>query len=287
MIFMDKEELIIKVKDSLNNGIDPERVNMGTFETYLIRGNEHKPIAIFKPGLIREKEEPLRECAAYNLDYQNFAGVPLTTIVTLTHSVFGTRLGSCQAFCEGYSIREGCIPSLDPQSVRRIAILDIRLLNIDRHPNNFLILGTKLIPIDHHLVLPSHFGTCCFAWSDWAAAQTPFSEEERKYVAKLNPENDRRLLLEMGIDLPATNLCFFATHLLKEGIKAGLSAYELSFFFEMRRQSVLLSHFKEIIKNAGYKDRQQLDMHFLEKVKELVSYRQFNRDAILNDNKIF
>lgn len=268
---MHSSELISKVEESLNNNINPEKINIGTFETYLIKDLEHKPVAIFKPGLFRKKEEPLREYAAYNLDYQNFAGVPITTIVTLTHPLFGTRLGSCQAFCNGYSINKSLVPSLDPQSIRRVATLDIRLLNIDRHPNNFLIVKDKLIPIDHHLALPSHFGTCCFAWSDWIGADTPFSDEEKKYIEKLDPQQDRKLLLEMGIDLAASNLCFFATFLLKEGVKAGLTAYDLSLFFEMRRQSDLLLRLKKIMKRAGYQHRQQLDNHCFDEIKELIN----------------
>ncbi len=241
--------------EALNKGFHPERINVGTFETYVLRDDLGLPFAIFKPGLFDIEREIRREFAAYALDYENFAGVPYTIITTLSHPLFGTRKGVCQAFFPGHPVTNEEISFIDHASVRRVAIFDMRFLNIDRHQSNLLVSNSKVIPIDHHLMLPSHFGTCFFSWSNWKAAHTPFSEDEARYVANLNPEKDRAILLEeIGIDLVAANLCFFATTLLKIGVELKLTAHQLSFFFEARHSTKLLDHFKKLLKEVDYKN---------------------------------
>jgi hypothetical protein len=227
-----------------------------------MKDRHRNPCVIFKPSL-RQEDETIKEYAAYLLDYKHFAMVPETVIASFEHEILnGYKKGSCQLFFPGNAISQDNITYINEQSVRRIASLDIRLLNIDRNINNFLIddRGT-LIPIDHNLILPNHFGECFFAWADWKAAQTPFSKKEKEYLLSLNPKKDRELLLNIGVDLLAANLCYFATAALQIGVALGLTAHQLAFFFEMRRSRAeseflpwALPFFKDIVKSTGYRD---------------------------------
>ena len=230
------KKTIAEIKYALKNGVAPEKIKTGTFDTYIMKDRYRNPCAIFKPAL-KQEEEIIKECAAYLLDYKNFAGVPETVIVYFEHEMFnGCKKGSCQLFFHGKALTQDNVTHICAHSVRRIASLDIRLLNIDRNINNFLIdsLGT-LIPIDHNLILPNHFGECFFAWADWKEAHTPFSKKEKKYLLSLNPKKERELLLNIGLDPLAANLYFFSTVTLQIGVALGFTAHQLSFFFEMRR----------------------------------------------------
>lgn len=262
------------INNVLKNGGLLERINIGSFETYLIKNSKGTPLAIFKPGVIHEEKEVKRELAAYSLDYQHFANVPKVIIMTLSHPLIGTRLGSCHTYCLGHQIEKSDISQIHAFSIRRIAILDIRLLNIDRHINNFLVENKRLIPIDHHLVLPSYFGVCHFEWSYWEESKTPFSEEEKNYIESLDPVEDRKTLLdEIGIDLPAANLCFFATNLLKEGARRGLTPYHFSFFFELKKdiEPIYYNFFKKLVNDAGYETQYKLDpLYYSIGIKKLI-----------------
>ena len=93
-------------------GLKPQLTNDGTSGTYFLRGPSKKPMAVFKPideeafapnnprdyvgafgqmtfrkGVL-SGEACIREVAAYLLDYHNFSGVPVTTMVEATHDSF-------------------------------------------------------------------------------------------------------------------------------------------------------------------------------------------------------
>mmetsp|Transcript_6515 Transcript_6515/g.5854 ORF Transcript_6515/g.5854 Transcript_6515/m.5854 type:complete len:108 (-) Transcript_6515:1032-1355(-) len=82
------------------------------------------------------------------------------------------------------------------EDVRKIAILDLRLINCDRNEGNILVKKEKgkckLIPIDHGLILPSVFEACTYdlIWMDWEHVEQPWTEEELEYLSKINPKED-------------------------------------------------------------------------------------------------
>jgi hypothetical protein len=236
------------INELLSAGFIAKKIETGSFETYYIYDLENKPIAIFKP-IKFQKEEATKEIAAYLLDHEGFARVPKTEIVKLYHPLFGWKRGSYHTFSEGKVLDVSEIPHLLPEEVRRIAILDLRLLNLDRHGGNLLLKNQTLVPIDHHLVLPLSFFTCYFAWSDWEQSKTPFSEMEKEYILKLDPEKDRRRILELGLPLASANLSYSATQLLQEGVKAGLTAYDLSLCFEKRKKHAAYDLFKHYLRD--------------------------------------
>lgn len=116
-------------------------------------------------------EGAFREVAAYILDHPvsdsksghsvGFSGVPPTTLVRTLHRGKSFKIGSLQMFMENNGSTEDMGPRPFPvKEVHKIAVLDIRLANADRHAGNILVCkegeggNYKLIPIDHGYCLP-------------------------------------------------------------------------------------------------------------------------------------
>lgn len=140
------------------------------------------PLSVDGEGLkkgTRVGEGALRECAAYILDHpkngrrsfvgelKGFAGVPPTYMVRCLHKGFNhpgtvkSKVGSLQMFTENEGSCEDMGPSAFPtEEVHKIAVLDMRMANADRHAGNILVSKDddhsriSLIPIDHGYCLP-------------------------------------------------------------------------------------------------------------------------------------
>lgn len=153
-----------------------------TDEEPMAMNNPHAlPVSFNGEGLkkgTRVGEGAYRECAAYLLDHpksgrrsfsgqvNGFAGVPPTTLVKCLHSRFhnpegvNVKLGSLQMFMENDGSCEDIGPGTFPvEEVHKIAVLDMRLANADRHAGNILMHKLEdgqslLIPIDHGYCLP-------------------------------------------------------------------------------------------------------------------------------------
>ncbi len=130
--------------------------------------------------------------------------------------------------------------------VHKIAILDLRLLNIDRNTQNILVQkvprkikknGTiqkvnvlKLIPIDHGLCIPDNLEVCNFdlCWLDWRQASQPFSDKTMKYIQKINPIKDIRKIEKIFKFRPIClrNMRISCT-LLKRGAEQGLNLKQI------------------------------------------------------------
>ena len=88
------------------------------------------------------------------------------------------------------------------QNIQSIALLDIRLFNLDRHENNLLVCSSwshsctlsshHVIPIDHGYCLPRKttrvFPQWC--WLHWNHSKVPLSQEMKDYLLHLDIEND-------------------------------------------------------------------------------------------------
>ncbi|CAF1709066.1 BnaC03g56630D [Brassica napus] len=215
--------------------------------------------ALGQPGLkrsVRVGETGYREVAAYLLDKDGFAKVPPTALVKISHSIFNvnngvkggskrmekmlvSKIASLQQFiAHDYDASEHGTSSFPVSSVHRVGILDIRILNTDRHSGNLLVrkldgVGmfgqVELIPIDHGLSLPETLEDPYFEWIHWPQASIPFSEEELKYIASLDPFEDcemlrRELPMVREASLRVLVLC---TVLLKEAAAYGLCLAEI------------------------------------------------------------
>lgn len=101
-------------------------------------------------------EAAFRECAAYVLDHEHFSGVPATDLVACNYPCFNNsptpgvsfqeeniKIGSFQEFKEHDFDAEDISPKraarFPVNEVHKIAIIDIRLFNTDRHGGNILV----------------------------------------------------------------------------------------------------------------------------------------------------
>ncbi|KAF2299267.1 hypothetical protein GH714_031159 [Hevea brasiliensis] len=169
-----------------------------------------------QPGLkrsVRIGETGFREVAAYLLDDNHFANVPSTVLVKVTHSIFNvndgvkgnkqqqrkqvSKIASLQQFIpHDFDASDYGTSSFPVAAVHRIGILDIRILNTDRHAENLLVrkldgIGrfgqVELVPIDHGLCLPESLEDPFYEWIHWPQASIPFSEDEMSLLIILTP----------------------------------------------------------------------------------------------------
>jgi len=198
-------------------------------------------------------EASINEYAAFLLDQASGgplrAGVCPTALVRVANSVFYSaeerrrsafraikdKVGSFQLFAKHDCTSEDMGPGRYPDDqVHRIAILDIRLCNADRHSGNILVREGKggqltLIPIDHGYALPGEVGGATFEWLSWPSARRPFSEEMKRHIASIDPKAVEEALKKKLPELRSECLATLrtCTMLLKLGVEAGLNAYEI------------------------------------------------------------
>ncbi|CAA0827205.1 Phosphatidylinositol 4-kinase gamma 4 [Striga hermonthica] len=223
----------------------------------------------------RVGEGAIRECAVYLLDHpksgprsisgdiMGFAGVPPTVYVRCLHRGFNhpdglsVKSGSLQMFIENSGSCEDMGPGAFPvQEVHKIAVLDIRMANADRHAGNILVGKgedgqTVLIPIDHGYCLPYSFEDCTFDWLYWPQSRQHFSADTIEYINSLDAEEDIALLKFHGWDIPieCARVLRVSTMLLKKGIEKGLTPYAIGSLMcrpTVRQQSVI----EEIVQEA-------------------------------------
>ncbi|KAL8062900.1 hypothetical protein ABFX02_02G176700 [Erythranthe guttata] len=201
----------------------------------------------------RVGEGAVRECAVYLLDHpksgwrslhgdaSGFAGVPPTVYVRCLHRGFNhpdgvsVKTGSLQMFMENNGSCEDMGPGAFPvHEVHKIAVLDMRMANADRHAGNILVSKgedgqTVLIPIDHGYCLPYSFEDCTFDWLYWPQARQPFSNDTIDYIRSLDAEKDIALLKFYGWDLPpeCARVLRISTMLLKKGAEKGLTPFAI------------------------------------------------------------
>ncbi|KAE8671061.1 Phosphatidylinositol 4-kinase gamma 7 [Hibiscus syriacus] len=209
--------------------------------------------ALGQPGLKRSVhvgETGFREAAAYLLDYDHSANVPSTALVKVTHFIFNvndgvngnkqqerkefSKIASLQQFIpHDFDASDHGTSSFPVAAVHKIGILDIRILNIDRHAGNLLVrkIGggggldqVELVPIDHGLCLPENMEDPYFEWIHWPRASIPFSEDELEYISRLDPFRDSELLrMELPMIREAClRVLVVCTIFLKEAAISGL-----------------------------------------------------------------
>lgn len=286
------KRLIRESTKAIENGVEPVQATGGLGGAYYFRNCRGDNIAIVKPtdeepfapnnpkgftgralgqpGLkrsIRVGETGLREVAAYLLDHNQFAKVPLTALVKATHPIFNVnpkyeglmngqsdtaKIASYQQYViHDFDASERGTSRFPVSSVHRIGILDVRLFNTDRHAGNILVkkldvedeTGNKgswssglrieesvdLIPIDHGLCLPETLDDPYFEWLHWPQASFPFSEDELEYIEKLDPDKDVEMLRK---ELPSLReaclrMLVLSTTFLKLAAAAGLTLAEI------------------------------------------------------------
>lgn len=214
--------------------------------------------ALGQPGLkrsVRVGETGFREVAAFLLDHGHFANVPPTALVKVTHSNFNindgvnadkhqerkeiSKIASLQQFIpHDFDASDHGTSSFPVAAVHKIGILDIRILNTDRHAGNLLVRKTdgiggfgqvELVPIDHGLCLPENLEDPYFEWIHWPQASIPFSEDELEYIKNLDPFRDSEMLrMELPMIRDAClRVLVLCTIFLKEAAAFGLCLAEI------------------------------------------------------------
>ncbi len=188
-------------------------------------------------------ESAFREFAAFLLDHQGVAHVPDSCLVRCWHPAFGSvepKEGSLQLFRSSKHDLEDQGDSIicrhiDVCDLQFMAVLDMRLCNVDRHPGNILVnyetqdSKWDITAIDHGYCLPDFTGlsNVHFVWSRWAQATAPVHDSVRRYIEQLNADDDLDLLMRRVPEIcaPRRAECLLSirisTMLLKMCIAAG------------------------------------------------------------------
>lgn len=279
--FSKTKALVTDIVMGMRSGVDPVPTHSGLGGAYVFRNCNGDYAAIVKPtdeepfapnnpkgfvgkalgypGLkrsVRVGETGFREVAAYLLDHESSAKVPLTALVKVTHQVFHvnddgvngnkhqdrsqtSKIASIQQYishdCDANDYGTSSFPV---SAVHRIGILDIRILNTDRHAGNLLVrkldgVGrfglVELVPIDHGLCLPESLEDPYFEWIHWPQASIPFSEDELEYIFNLDPVRDAEMLrMELPMIREAClRVLILCTIFLKKAADAGLCLAEI------------------------------------------------------------
>eukprot|EP00250_Pteridium_aquilinum_P010837 c19661_g2_i1 orf=1-1401(-) len=252
------KRILKEINKAVVCGIEPVAVSGGLGGAYYFRNSSGESVAIVKPtdeepfapnnpkgfvgrslgqpGLkkaVRVGETGVREVAAYLLDHENFAKVPPTVLVKVSHHAFHVngaatghkgpdrvclpvaKIASCQQFVpHDFDASDLGTSRFSVAAVHKIGILDIRIFNTDRHAGNILVRSVKplesqsiwscsnvhvnesleLIPIDHGLCLPEALEDPYFEWLHWPQSSLPFSEEELDYINRLDGGKDAVIL---------------------------------------------------------------------------------------------
>eukprot|EP00182_Erythrolobus_australicus_P004244 CAMPEP_0185833650 /NCGR_PEP_ID=MMETSP1353-20130828/3297_1 /TAXON_ID=1077150 /ORGANISM="Erythrolobus australicus, Strain CCMP3124" /LENGTH=769 /DNA_ID=CAMNT_0028531965 /DNA_START=285 /DNA_END=2595 /DNA_ORIENTATION=+ len=234
-----------------------------------------------------------REVAAYLLDHDHFAGVPQTALacldialpksdrpaLKLASSDADAKNGAFQMYVSNLGDADDFGPAVFlSESVHRLAILDIRIINCDRHGGNALVVRSEqagisnayeLVPIDHGFVLPEFVPTCRWpVWMDWKQTKEPLGIQTRRYVEMLDAEMDARILKdELDGAIAASSLAWLrvSTFLLKRGIALGLSLHDIGLFMFSRdpgRETSALAKCTAEAFDAGVaREQRLLSMH--------------------------
>jgi hypothetical protein len=209
----------------------------------------------------------LRERVAYLLDKKShFSGVPLTKITQIESKYFPSKSGvpADKAAFEGsfqkwiadahpayndYQILPRWLSSANGDAIpsgqiHKIAILDVRTLNCDRHLENFLVDASlqKVFPIDHGYICPGNAESLRFDWINFPQAKVPFSQAALNYIEQLDPEADAELVQGKipNVSEDMLKRLQIATRLLQIAAKKGLTAYQIADLFMRRKHEGLL-----------------------------------------------
>lgn len=118
--------------------------------------------------------------------------------------------------------------------VEKIAILDLKIANMDRNTGNILVRReegkTQLIPIDHGLSIPDVFEIAEYdvCWMSWPQVKQEITWESECYIRNLDvPKYVAQLKQTINLrDICLRNLRIAGT-VLQKGVCAGLTLYHI------------------------------------------------------------
>lgn len=314
--------IIRQTCEALKKGKTPILCEEGVGGTYFMFDDSDKCLGVFKPqdeepymlnnpkGLIRQGcdvaykggilvgEAAVRECAAYLLDHDHFAGVPQTDLAIAQHNSFNgdsgvinignvspkLKVGSFQEFKDHDGDVDDISPSMAARfavaEVHKIAVLDIRLFNTDRHGGNILKQNvmnadgdqtTVLIPIDHGYCFPATMDEAWFEWLRWGQTKIKMDEKTKEYIRNLDAEKDVEILKQKfypTIREEHFKVLRISTSLLKKGAEADLSLFQIADM--MCRSNINKPSVLEQLCSEAEKRAEQGDKSFFEHLSVLV-----------------
>jgi hypothetical protein len=169
--------------------------------------------------------------------------VPATVLVDLTHpslsypatAVPWAKTGSLQEYIDNKGSCEDYSSSLFPKfEVQKVALLDLRLLNMDRNEGNLLVTKSghyALVPIDHGMTFPDCFDISVedLCWFSWPQVREPICQELMSIIEQIDPVKDICMLKRL---FPFRDNCLknfrIAAVLLKKGARAGLTLHQIA-----------------------------------------------------------
>jgi hypothetical protein len=268
--------LVETAMGAMLQGKAPRLEDSSTGGTYRLFGPNNEPLAVLKPcdeeafapqnprGNVGISGSPgfmkgtysttgsAREVAAYLLDHDGFSNVPRTSFVKAKHPNLNNpssdivwKHGSIQEYVSSAGHAGDYSPSFfSADAVHRIAIIDIRIVNLDRNDGNLLVSvpagsprsspsaqnkGT-LVPIDHGSCLPDAIGATAdsIVWMEWPQARLPFGDLELEYIKGLDLERDAALLRDvLHIPESCRRVAWVAGRLLQIFAENGRTAYDI------------------------------------------------------------
>ena len=218
-----EEGLIVECRDLVP-------CDTSTSGVYFVKDSKGNVAGVFKPAeqeyvpeemreAIVQGENMYRERAAYILSRElgYFGSVPTTLLATMRHPSLsgGEQRGSLQRFVADAEDMSDMGPDgLPDDEVHKVGMLDIILMNMDRHEGNILVTGGgALVPIDHGLCLPRVVSPSnspdtvllqqlSFVWQGWRQASRPFGESSRRLALSLTPASVASLAGRIVADTP-------------------------------------------------------------------------------------
>ena len=139
---------------------------------------------------------------------------------------------------------------LPPDQIHKMAIMDIRLLNCDRHLGNCLIDNSSraLYPIDHGLTLPKKAQKLRFDWRFLIQSHFPLSQSCLDYIQRLDPENDEKILRKCGITSEESIARMkLSTLLLQMGASRGFTLNQIANLMLQKNYSSGDNYFERMI----------------------------------------
>eukprot|EP01048_Picozoa_sp_COSAG05_P011498 COSAG05_NODE_1084_length_5930_cov_11.147316_5_plen_476_part_00 len=234
---------------------------------YALKDARGRAFAVFKPQDEEAQAKLLsdvafkgqgsqREYLAYMLDAQAplkcRAGAPPTVLVTVDDARFfpTPKSGALSMWVENQGPAEdfgsSCFTAAD---VQRLALFDLRTLNLDRHGSNILVAagtqGHKLIPIDHGCALPETFAEPWLDWRLWPQAAQPIAQladNLSEWVLKLDPYQAKGLVQQLGLPAGVWKVSAFMTSILQAVAAQPDSAITLRDIAELLSQVSLPSY---------------------------------------------
>lgn len=135
------------------------------------------------------------------------------------------------------------VKTLNKDHLQRIALLDLRTLNADRHSANILVSMKQhdgkikegdgsLIPIDHAFCLPdySQLEQTTLDWMHWPQAKEVLSDDIIKAVNQIDIDDDVDLMRQTGMAESSIVTLQIGTAIIKVGCSLGLSLSKMAQF---------------------------------------------------------